>query len=141
MTLRISGGRFGFFLVDLSTDAEKADSGLFLQIRVEDEEYLVLTSESLAHDHAAVVERFCARMRLPFETVYGPGKCRYIVGEPGWEIVGGGGWTRDPAGKWVELSGCSPTYGPFNPEGLQENMRAIPGWAHVDIRLGARSLN
>jgi hypothetical protein len=140
MTLRISGGRFGFFLVDFSADGEGAEGGLFLQLRIQDEEYIVLSTESLDPTHAAVVERFCARMRLPFETVYEPGMRRSAVGEPGWVIVGGGGWTRDPEGTWVELSGSSPTYGPFDPEGLQENMRAIPGWAHVDIRLGSRTL-
>lgn len=141
MTLRISGGRFGFFLVDFSGDAGGAECGLFLQLRLQDEEYIVLSTKSLDPTHAAVVERFCDRMQLPFETVCRSGTCRSAVGEPGWVIVGGGGWTRDPEGKWVELSGSSPTYGPFDPEGLQENMRAIPGWAHVDIRLGSRTIH
>ncbi|HEY3489735.1 MAG TPA: hypothetical protein VGK27_06405 [Candidatus Deferrimicrobiaceae bacterium] len=135
MVLRISGGRFGFFLVDLtaSIPAERGNCGLFMQLRADEEEYIVLSTRDATH--SAVVERFCGRMELPFETVYGKGCCSHGVGKPGWVIVGGGEWRRDPEGRWVELRGTAPDFGMFDPDGLQENLRAIPGWAHVDVRL------
>lgn len=141
MTLRISGGRFGFFLVDFSSSVPPEDSlsGLFVQLRARDEEFVVLSVPALDSNHSAIVERFCARMLLPFETVCDHGLYRRQVGEPGWTVVGGGNWRRDEDAGCVELSGHSPAYGPFDPDGLQENLRAIPGWGHTDIRLREES--
>lgn len=138
MTLRVSGGRFGFFLVDLASSdhADTPASGLFMQFRIDNEEYVVLADPEADPTHDDVVEHFCARMRLPFETIYGDGPCSCGIGEPGWVIVGGGGWHRSPEGEWIELSGSASRYGRFDPEGLEENLRAIPGWARVEVRVG-----
>jgi hypothetical protein len=101
-------------------------SGKFVQIRSDDEEYLVLSPPELSKYHATIVERFCGLRDIRGE--YNPARDKYFVNDPEWDVIGGGFWELDATKKSLRLSGASTMYGMFDDEHLRKDIASLEAW-------------
>ena len=98
--------------------------GKFVQIvnAINQKEHLVLAPREYMTYHANIVERFCASNRIAGS--YNVKRDFFRINDPEWAIAGGGIFEMDDEMKSLKLYGESAAYGPFDPSGLEERIRA-----------------
>jgi len=97
--------------------------GKFVQIRNNGTEYLVLSPKGLSVYHANIVERFFTHRKVRGN--YNGKGDHYVIGEDGWQILGGGIWAINDTGRLLHLSGTSQAYGQYDREGLREKIETV----------------
>ncbi len=96
-------------------------SGKFVQLRHNDNEYLVFSPKEFTKFHANIVEHFSKEKGL--RGVYDSEKKRYDILEQGWSISGGGKFEIDRIKRELRLYDDSMAYGRFKDEGLRERLQ------------------
>jgi hypothetical protein len=111
-------------------------SGKFIQIVDADEELevLVLSPYDLSKFHAQILERYCRLNDVEGRFVRKPD--HYRVTRADIEIVGGGHWRIDESLRRLVLSGRSTAYGPYDPSGLPERIKALPEFRGYVVEAG-----
>ena len=106
-------------------------SGKFVQIRNDEDEYVVLSPPELSKYHATIVERFCELRGIRGE--YNPKRDYYFVKDSEWVVIGGGFWQLDTTRRTLRLSGASTAYGRFDNENLLKNIKAVDPWMDFTV--------
>jgi hypothetical protein len=129
-----------FHLIDYSeiwyrylakTSLPESRSGKFVQIRNDEEEYVVLSPSELSKYHANIVGRFCELRGIRGE--YNPKRDYFFVQDSEWEVVGGGFWQLDTMGRTLRLSGASAGYGIFDDENLLKDIGSLEAWKEFSV--------
>ena len=66
---------------------------------------------------------------------YNSQRDHYHLYDADWDIVGGGHWVIDDTGRTLRLHGYSQAYGPYDPAGLLQRLKAVPALDSYRITL------
>jgi len=119
-----------YFKSVLKTPVPARRDGKFIQVRNNNHEYLLLSPVELTAYHANIAERFFSGRGIGGR--FNKKMDYYEVGDPEWEIIGGGMWSVDEGKKTLRLSGRSQAYGTYDSRGLAARISAsgqFPGYS------------
>ena len=106
-------------------------TGKFLQIMIDDTEFLLLSSRELTPYHSDILERFCGERDI--KGSYDGDRKRFNVEEPSLKVKGGGKFDIDTVNKCVRLYDDSMAYGKFDAEGLKDKVLRMKGLAGYEV--------
>ncbi len=108
-------------------------NGKFVQIRNNDNEYLVFSPKELAPFHSDIVKRFC--MEKGIGGAFDDERKRFIISDPAWTVIGGGKFELDTVKKRLRLYDNSMAYGKFDAKGLAGEMLRIRQLDGYDVMI------
>ncbi len=113
-----------YFVTLMQRELPAVRRGKFVQLRKDDEEYVVLSPKQLSTYHGNIVERFLLKLDVSGE--WNRKRDAFTLYDRSWTIVGGGHFVIDDEQRTLDFSGVSQAYGPYDPQGLRERLAGAP---------------
>lgn len=107
--------------------------GKFVQLKNDENEYIVFAPKGLCKYHSDIVARFG---EIESESVAMSTRGDFAeFDNPEWKIIGGGKMRINDDDKTIDMTGASQVYGPFRKDGLAERLAAAPNLATYRINI------
>lgn len=97
--------------------------GKFVQVRRDNDEYLLFSPKGFTPYHADIVKKFSIEKGLA--GTFSKPKMRFDIEEPGWEVTGGGKYMINRRVMTLRLYDNSMAYGRFDTKDLKERIHMI----------------
>lgn len=107
--------------------------GKFVQIRHENNEYLIFSPKKFSSSHADIVERFCISMKI--DGFYNKKQYKYEIRNPVWTVVGGGKWIINEKDRMLHLFDDSGVYGKFDVTALKERILKLGKMSNYKVQI------
>ncbi len=108
-------------------------SGKFVQIRHDDDEYIVFAPKALCKYHAHIVEEFANDPG--FDLTIMRNNQGSFFDDIDWRIIGGGKMLIDTGNRILQLGGDSKAYGAFDRSVIVTKLSSVPQFKDYKIEL------
>ncbi len=116
-----------------TSDAQAARNGKFVQIRHDNDEYIVFAPKALCKYHAHIIEEFASDPG--FDLTTRRTNQGSFFHDLKWRILGGGKMQIDVENRTLLLSGDSKVYGAFDRSVIVSRLSEVPQFRDYKIEL------